>query len=641
MPKTEDQHLKREVKWFGSFAMGYADVGADIYIALGLVAFYAAGASPIAFAIASITYVCTALSYAELTSTYPYAGGAQVYAMKAFNDGVGFIAGWTVMLDYTIDIALFSVASAGYWLFLFPEHKTNILEFTLNGIPVEISYLGIVALGLVILLIVINIIGIRESSFLNEVLVALDLCVEGTLLIFGLFLAFGLGQFLYNIAILGAPVPRIDVAYIQHIRSIPRQNFIYGVTIAMTSFIGIESIAQAAEETKHPTRWIPRAFKLSIIFVILFAVGLSVVSMGMMPWDVLAANKNDPIAKIASLIPIIGKYFAFVVAVTGGTICLVSTNTGIIGVSRITYSMGRFKLLPSWFYKVHPKTRTPIRSILLFSAIGGALAITANLDLIADLYNFGAVLSYIIVNMALIVLRNKEPDAYRAWKPRGTILIPFRGRKYEIPLFGLLGFISCLVIWICVITFHPYGRKLGFSWLAIGIIMFILYRHKKKLPIFSTETGKTIMPSGYTMHAVVLVRTPEKEESIHSSLRESHIDSRIKITLLNIVDPLDLNLDFAQPEAFKKLDQYKLSASNELSSLAKKLRDEGFIADWRVEVGPFEKILEVEAENPFNDMVALIKRKTMRSDIEKEKFSEIYNILSKHPAKLMVIRRRE
>mgnify|MGYP002153782807 FL=1 len=117
----EEAALKREVGWYGSFAMGYADVGADLYVAIGLVAFYAAGASPIAFAIASVTYVCTGLAYAELATAYPYAGGAQVYSMKAFNDMIGFIAGWAVMLDYTVDIALFSLASAGYLSFFLPS----------------------------------------------------------------------------------------------------------------------------------------------------------------------------------------------------------------------------------------------------------------------------------------------------------------------------------------------------------------------------------------------------------------------------------------------------------------------------------------------------------------------------------------
>ena len=95
----EEQALKRDVGWYGSFSMGYADVGADVYIALGLVALYAGGRAPLAFLVAAITYVATALAYAELATAYPYAGGAQVYSMKALNDFAGFIAGWAVMLD--------------------------------------------------------------------------------------------------------------------------------------------------------------------------------------------------------------------------------------------------------------------------------------------------------------------------------------------------------------------------------------------------------------------------------------------------------------------------------------------------------------------------------------------------------------
>src|SRR5713101_1320847 len=100
----DEQALKRDVGWYGSFAMGYADVGADVYIALGLVALYAGGRAPLAFLVAAITYVSTGLAYAELATTYPYAGGAHIYSMKAFNDLAGFVAGWAVMLDYTVDI---------------------------------------------------------------------------------------------------------------------------------------------------------------------------------------------------------------------------------------------------------------------------------------------------------------------------------------------------------------------------------------------------------------------------------------------------------------------------------------------------------------------------------------------------------
>src|SRR5712692_11522602 len=132
--------------------MGYADVGADVYIALGLVTLYAGGRAPIAFLIAAVTYVATGLAYAELATAYPYAGGAHVYSMKALNDLAGFIAGWAVMLDYTVDIALFSLASDGYLTYFLPSTVAG-GQLVLGGIP--IPSLGVIATTLVILLIVL------------------------------------------------------------------------------------------------------------------------------------------------------------------------------------------------------------------------------------------------------------------------------------------------------------------------------------------------------------------------------------------------------------------------------------------------------------------------------------------------------
>jgi APA family basic amino acid/polyamine antiporter len=144
--------------------MGYADVGADIYVAIGLVALFAGGASPLAFLIASITYIATGLAYSELATTYPYAGGAHIYAMKAFNDLTGFIAGWAVMLDYTVDMALFSLASAGYLSYFVPSIKTGHFIFRVFGSNISIPHLGLVAGILVIFLLLINVFGIEETE---------------------------------------------------------------------------------------------------------------------------------------------------------------------------------------------------------------------------------------------------------------------------------------------------------------------------------------------------------------------------------------------------------------------------------------------------------------------------------------------
>ena len=164
--------LKREIGWFGSFIMGYADVGADVYIALGVVTLYAGGASPIAFLFASLAYIATGLAYAELASTYPYAGGAQVYSMKAFNDLFGFIAGWALLFSYTVDIALFSLASAGYLTFFVPSLKGGIEIFGFR-----LGLTSILAMSMVLFLAFINVLGIKESSKFNEYLIIPDLIV--------------------------------------------------------------------------------------------------------------------------------------------------------------------------------------------------------------------------------------------------------------------------------------------------------------------------------------------------------------------------------------------------------------------------------------------------------------------------------
>ncbi len=633
----EEIALKREVGWYGSFAMGYADVGADLYVAIGLVAFYAGGASPIAFAIASVTYICTGLAYAELATAYPYAGGAQVFSMKAFNDFMGFVAGWAVMLDYTVDIALFSLASAGYLSFFFPWLKQSFFEVSLLGMSFKISYIGLVAFLLVTALLLLNCVGIRESSAFNEILVSLDLVVESIILVTGMLLAFGLLLFLSQIGDIGASLRFPNIAYIMPDLGIQTQNFIYGITIAMTSFIGIESIAQAAEETKKPQRWIPRANKLSIISVVVFAVGLSTLSMGVMPWQDLASSQTDPMAAIASRIPYIGHLLAPIVALTGFTMCYVSTNTGVIGASRVVFSMGRFGLMPAWFRKLHKRFKTPIRTIAVFGVIGALIALVGELHFVADLYNFGALLSYIIVNISLIVLRNKEPDAYRAWKIPGTIRIQVGKKRILVPAVSVLGTIATATLWSFVIGFHAEGRIVGAIWLGIGLVGFVLFRRSRKMSILGNEFGKTIAPGAYMMNATVLVRTPEDEDMLVQALKDE-LDTRFRVKLLNIVDPSEFALSTESLSDYTQLKKLESISSKELKRVARRLASEGFEVRSQAEVGGTRSIVKRELDSRENDVVVLIKRKTLKGDLEKRE-DTVFAEASRYPGKLMVIRR--
>ncbi len=622
--------LKRDIGWFGSFAMGYADVGADIYVALGLVAAYAAGWAPVAFLVASITYIATGLAYAELATAYPYAGGAQVYSMKAFNDFAGFLAGWLVMLDYIVCIALFAIATTGYLSLFFPFLLTSTLAITIFGVQLSISAVGTVSFAIVLLLIGVNIVGIKESSNLNMIMVALNIGVLSIVMVLGLLTTFRFDLFVLQVSVIGAPEQYGHIAYIWT-SNISEQNLLYAITLAMSSFIGIESIAQAAEETKRPDRTIPRATKMSIVSVLIFAIGLSAISLGVLEWTFLRDGLEAPVLALVERIALLGSVLLPVVAFTGFAICLVSSNTGVIGVSRVVFSMSNFGLLPEWFSKVHPKTRTPVRTILVFGMIGGIMALVGELGWVADLYNFGALLSYLMVNVSLVVLRHSDREAHRSWTVPFTVKLRLRGGTYELPLPSLIGIIACSSIWALVVIFHPMGRLLGILWTLAGLVVYVTYRTRKHLPLFSRELGKKIAPMTYKLNAVVLIR-PEEREEVALSIQNS-IDTRFRLTLLSII-----RIDQA-PMALATIKEYQTTAESDLEEIAKPLKATGFEVTTIAEVGQFERVLTDKAISPNFDFVIILKTKGHKKKKQNGQEDPSSIVTAVAPGKLMLVRK--
>jgi APA family basic amino acid/polyamine antiporter len=132
LPQRRPLGLRRDVSIWGSYTWGYADVGADIYVALGLVIGAAQGGAPLAFALAGLVYIMIGLAFTELASAYPVAGGGHYYSLRGLGDFWGFTAGAALLLDYTIDIALFAVASTGYVNFFLPYFGIHLGDFAYN-----------------------------------------------------------------------------------------------------------------------------------------------------------------------------------------------------------------------------------------------------------------------------------------------------------------------------------------------------------------------------------------------------------------------------------------------------------------------------------------------------------------------------
>lgn len=438
--------LKRELGLLGSFSMGFADVGADIFLALGLIAAYAHGLMPVAILIAAIVYVTSGLSYAELASSIPVSGGSSAYGKRAFGPFVGFLAGWGLILDYTIDISLFAVASTGYLSFFFPA---------------LVPLIPAVAAFLIFVLLLVNLLGIRESSAINSALTLVVIAI--LVLIVGLGFTFSYSSDRFIAAL--TPVaedPGMD-------------NFLYSITLAIVAFVGIESISQGAEETKRPERVIPRATFLAIFFVVLFAMLLSIMSLGIVDWKALSDNMENPLVPVAKALPF-ASVIVPVVALAGFLVCFVSANTGIIGVSRVAYSMSGAGLMSRRINWVHPRFGTPWITVIIFSLIAMGLAYTGDMIFLGELYAFGALTAYTVTNLSLLKLRKSEPDLPRPFSV--PLAVKVDGAK--IPLITIVGTVGCLAMFALVALLHVEGRNFAAIWFIFGICYYFGYRYYRE-----------------------------------------------------------------------------------------------------------------------------------------------------------------
>lgn len=469
--------LRRDVTTWGSYTWGYADVGADIYTALGLVIAAAQGLAPAAFAFAGLVYIMIGLAYTELASTYPVAGGGHYFALRGLGDFWGFVAGAALLLDYTIDIAIFAVSSAGYMNFFSPFlFGRNIGDISIGIGPFpDIKIIWLVETMLLIaFLIVINIRGVRESSLLNEVLGAIDLLLESSVIFFGFILAWNPQLLLQQ--------------WTMALQTLPIDRFMYGSSLAIISFVGLESISQAAQETRRPATVIPRTSIALIFTVFIFAVGFSTAGLGILPWQEFAQNLGDPVARLAHAIPIVGVVAGPLAAILGATILLISSNTGVMGASRLTYSMSQLHLVTKWLDKVHPRFHTPVRTIVVFSLMGALEALlsflTPNaLDTLGNMYAFGATLGYTIVFVSLIVLRFTDPYSPRPYIMPVNVKVNWKGRKVNFPVLGVLGMIGVSFILLEVILTHEIGRIAGPTWVVLCVLYYFAWRRRNHLPL--------------------------------------------------------------------------------------------------------------------------------------------------------------
>ena len=456
------------------FSTAYGNVGSSIYYALGLVASFALGLTPIVFIIAGFIFYLTAATYAEATAMYPEAGGSSSFARRAFNEFWSFFAAWGQMLNYVITIAISA--------FFVPHYFGGVIGVdALRHSPADIFF----GIGVVVLLAVVNIRGVQESAAVNVGLAVTDFATQLLLVLVGLFLVFSPQTLADNVHWGTAPTWK---------------DFFLAIPVAMIAYTGIETISNMAEEARDESKTIPEAIKRVVIAVFAIYALLPAVALSALPVTCNAAGHcqtllglpeekggfaGDPVLGVVKNLNLgfLQHPAEVYVGLLAATILFIATNAGIIGVSRLVYSMGLHRQVPDRLRQLHPRYGTPWVGILVFGAIACLTLIPGKATFLGNIYAFGAMLSFTIAHIAVARLRVIDPDHERPYRGPGTL----RVRGMELPLFAVLGGLGTGMAFVVVTLLHVDVALAGIGWLLLGMCVYVVYRRRQGLDLTSTK----------------------------------------------------------------------------------------------------------------------------------------------------------
>jgi APA family basic amino acid/polyamine antiporter len=472
--------LERVLGTGALFSTAYGNVGSSIYYALGLVAVFALGMTPIVFAIAGVIFICTAASYTEATTMYPEAGGSSSFARQAFNEFWSALTAWGQMLNYIITVAISA--------FFLPHYLGSIWEPLLRS-PGDI----LVGIGVVVFLGAVNIFGAKEATGLNVVLAIADFLTQVTLVVLGFILVLSPETLVENVDF--GTTPTVS-------------DFLIAIPVGMVAFTGIDTISNMAEEARDYGRTVPQAMRGVVVAVMVISLTLPAVALSALPVEngstLLAVSSEEggyadnPILGVVVNLGL-GDFqpaAELYVGLLAATILLVATNAGLIGLSRLSYSMGQYRQLPEGLRQLHPKYRTPYVAILIFGGIACLTMLPGEAAFLGTVYAFGAMLGFTVAHASVIALRIKEPDRERPYKAPGNVRI--RGK--EISLASVFGGLGTGTAFLVVTILNLETLITGVTWLALGMTVYIVYR--KRLGMTLTETRKVVLPEPIVEHEV-------------------------------------------------------------------------------------------------------------------------------------------
>jgi basic amino acid/polyamine antiporter, APA family len=484
------------------YAMAYGEISSSLYYALGITAVYALSLTPVVFAAAGLLFALAAAAYAEGGATIPEPGGASAFARRAFNDLVGFIAGWATVLDFVLTISLSA-------LFL-PYYFAGALGQP-GWFRGEHLRATAVAVGIVLVVTVIRMLRRTDAYTVGVIVAALDLVLQVGMAIFGLLLLLSVDALRNSI----------------HLGQVPTWNSVaFALPIAMVGYTGLEKVGSLAGVAKNPEKSLPDAIRTSVFTVVLVYAAVATAAVSAFPAH--PANNphggttllgtewvNTPILGLAHAIGEKGPSWAETVlrmgvGFTACTILVMAMATSFSGCARLAEAMGRHTQLPAVFGRTSRRVLAPPAAIISVAALAigflvvGSLFSNEETLTLASLYSFGILIAFMLTQAAIIWLRISEPDLPRPFIMKGNVWV----RRRLIPVTSVVGAVLSFAAWVVALGTHPGARVVGPLWMIGGLGIYAVTRIRAGLPLIERVEDTAPPPEAVTEIAFSTVVVP-------------------------------------------------------------------------------------------------------------------------------------
>ncbi len=434
------------------FAITLSAVTSAIFFSLGVVAHHALGLTPVVFLLAGVFFAVTMATYVEGSSLHVERGGASTFARYAFDEFWSFVAGWAILLDYLIVMAIGAVVISEYLAVFWNELDEGVLPL-------------VIAAAALLLVAVQNVRGLSASR-LGAVL---RLSLFSIAVLVGVSVI-GFAQYWDP----GAITSSIDLGVA------PRwEELIFATGIATVAVIGVEAASGLAGEIRVGRRGLRRVVLASIAAVMLLFVCVSIAGLMAAPvvGDRTALGERFIEAPVLAIVSAyepgaLLDICRYLVGLTAAAMLLAAMNGQMLGLARLAYSLATNRQIPSAVGRLHRGRGTPYVTIVMAALIAFALALPHDVEFLAGLFAYGAMIAFALAHLSVIALRFREPDRPSAF--RVPLSVPIRGAR--VPLPAVFGALFAISVWLSVVTFHEGARVIGTAWMAAGITLYVVYR---------------------------------------------------------------------------------------------------------------------------------------------------------------------